>query len=450
MHPVLFRIPMPGWELPIVGQLDSIPVYSYGFMLGLSLVVGWYLTLGLARRDGLPQATMANNYVITALAAIVMSRLLYIVTNPDEFGSPADWFSFRAGGLVAYGGFLGGFLGSWIYLRIKRIPLLPWADVAVPSLASGLAITRVGCYLFGCDYGRPLGEGAPAWLQAMGSFPHWEEGTVPTGAGSPAWLEHVRTRGLDPDAATSLPVHPTQIYEALIGAVLLAALLFLRRHQRFRGQIFFVATFAYGVGRWGIEILRDDPERGAIALGMSHHLALALSLGLFAIGWAIGPSRLVEHPTARRASQVIAFVPAVVVLVALRPQSFAAVDVATASTSQLIALSSALAVCIAYAIYDRAARLHPEAAMELGLPAAYSSTEQAAGDDEADEADAADEADEADEAGGAADPGREPEPKAEMGDEDAPPDSAREEPAAEPKRAASAKTSKKRRKKRRA
>ena len=49
-----------------------------------------------------------------------------------------------------------------------KIRLLPWADVAVPSLASGLFITRIGCYLFGCDFGRRLSPCAPGWLQKMG------------------------------------------------------------------------------------------------------------------------------------------------------------------------------------------------------------------------------------------------------------------------------------------
>src|SRR4051794_23070420 len=41
------------------GLTKPVPIYSYGVMLGLSLVVGWYLTLGLAERDGLPKETMA-------------------------------------------------------------------------------------------------------------------------------------------------------------------------------------------------------------------------------------------------------------------------------------------------------------------------------------------------------------------------------------------------------
>ena len=92
-------------------ELGPIPIYSYGVMLGLSLVVGWYLTLGLAERDGLPKETMANYYVVTAIAAVVGSRVLYILTNLDEFDTFGSMFAMRRGGLVAYGGFLGGFVG---------------------------------------------------------------------------------------------------------------------------------------------------------------------------------------------------------------------------------------------------------------------------------------------------------------------------------------------------
>ncbi|MEO8876829.1 MAG: prolipoprotein diacylglyceryl transferase family protein, partial [Polyangiaceae bacterium] len=168
----------------------ALPIYSYGVMLGLSLVVGWYLTLGLAERDGLPKETMANCYVFTAVAAIIGSRVLYILTNLSEFDDPtthafdlASIFALRRGGLVAYGGFIGGLLGSWAFLSRHKIRLLPWADVAVPSLASGLFITRIGCYLFGCDFGRRLSPTAPGWLQKLGTFPHWTTGTLDGGEG---------------------------------------------------------------------------------------------------------------------------------------------------------------------------------------------------------------------------------------------------------------------------
>ena len=78
-------------------------------------------------------------------------------------------FSSTHRGLVAYGGFIGGLIGSWAFLAPKKIRLLAWADDAVPSLASGLLITRIGCYLFGCDFGKGLADSAPRWLEIAAS-----------------------------------------------------------------------------------------------------------------------------------------------------------------------------------------------------------------------------------------------------------------------------------------
>ena len=349
-------------------KIGSLPIYSYGVMLGLSLVVGWYLTLGLCERDGLPKETMANNYVVTAVAAVVGSRVLYILTNLNEFDSLGAMFAMRKGGLVAYGGFLGGLLGSWLFLRRHKIPLLPWADVAVPSLASGLMITRIGCYLFGCDFGQPLKETAPAVLKKLGSFPRWPEGTLDAGQGSPAWVQHVKERGLDHSATHSLPVHPTQIYESLVGLSLLVLLLWARRKQKFRGEIFFLFAFAYGVARYALELLRDDAERGSIPPALPEHVLLPLGLVLFAVAWAIGFSKRIENTTLQRATQVLAFVPAVALYLVMKPETFAASVNAQFSTSQFIAIVSGVAASAAFAVFYKAALAHPKQAMDLGLP----------------------------------------------------------------------------------
>lgn len=420
MHPILFRIPIPQSGLPllwallvaagiaavvaflqyrdqnkkgVIGALavaaalvvagivlngktlpiGPLPIYSYGVMLGLSLVVGWYLTLGLAERDGLPKEVMANNYVVTAVAAVVGSRILYILTNLDEFSDPISMLDVRKGGLVAYGGFLGGFVGSLVYLRTYRIALLPWADVAVPSLASGLMITRIGCYLFGCDFGQPLAKTAPGFLQKLGTFPRWDVGLIdPTAtggpSGSPAWLQHLKKHLISEDAASSLPVHPTQLYESLVGASLLALLLVSRRYQKFRGQIFLIFTFAYGVCRFMLEMLRADDERGWIPPSLPEHILLPLAFVLFAVGYVIGPSKMVENPTIRTVTRALAFVPAVIVFFALKPESFGTSVTVQLSTSQAVALSTGVAACMAFSVYHQAALAHPAAAMAIVLP----------------------------------------------------------------------------------
>ncbi len=260
MHPILFYIPTP-W--------GSLPIFSYGVMLGTSLIIAWYLVMWLGSKyEHLDREMMANCFIITAVAAIAGARILYIITNPDEFHSARDWFALRSGGLVAYGGFLGGFFGSVGFLRYKKVPLLPWADAVAPTLATGLLFTRIGCYLFGCDFGERLSPTAPAWLRGWGTFPHWNFTASPHMAcadaptGSPAFNHHVTAYGLAGDAHYSFPVHPTQLYESLAGFVLFLLTMYVWRIRKFRGQPLLALVFGYAVWRFLIEYLRDDPERG--------------------------------------------------------------------------------------------------------------------------------------------------------------------------------------------
>src|ERR1041384_5300551 len=89
----------------------------------------------------------------TAVWSIIGSRLLYVFTNLSGFNSLTQGVMVNRGGLVAYGGMIGGFLASVYCCRKRGIPLLQWADVAAPSVVLGTAITRIGCLLFGCDFG---------------------------------------------------------------------------------------------------------------------------------------------------------------------------------------------------------------------------------------------------------------------------------------------------------
>jgi phosphatidylglycerol:prolipoprotein diacylglycerol transferase len=353
-------------------EAPNLPIYAYGVMLGLSLVVGWYLTLPLAERDGLPKETMANCYVVTALAAVAGSRVLYAVTNPDEFKSVGDIFALRNGGLVAYGGFIGGLFGSWAFLAPKRIRLLAWADDAVPSLASGLLVTRIGCYLFGCDFGKRLPQGAPGWLKSLGTFPHWASGTLAAGDGSPAFVRHLEVyRGTPAESEllkmnTSFPVHPTQLYESLVGLSLLILLLWQRKHIRFRGQLFFLFVFAYGFLRFLLELWRDDTERGTYGPTFDAHLYIPFCLLVMALGFVFGISLGIPSVRVRTVARGLAFVPALAAYLLLRPESFAQTVPYQLSTSQLIGLLSGLTVSYFYVRFWEEARKTPRLSMSLG------------------------------------------------------------------------------------
>jgi len=276
MHPVLFSIPTP-W--------GAIPIYSYGVMLGSSLLFAWYFLMYMGKRvENINRELLASCFTWTAVGALVGARLLYVFTNLDSFHSVAQWFDLRSGGLVAYGGFLGGFATAWWFWRSKGISLLPFADLAVPTLGSGLMLTRVGCYLYGCDYGRPLGADAPDWLASAGTFPKWDSDAFPqfacdaTVAGSPAYHHHLNVYPDEMvDRMASLPVHPTQIYESAAGLLLFGFAVWLLLHRQFRGQVFLAVAGLYALWRFLIEYLRDDPERG-FAFGFSTSQLISLGV----------------------------------------------------------------------------------------------------------------------------------------------------------------------------
>lgn len=329
MHPVLVEIPFPRWnvaltpwllavsllsvgvcelarrsrsrELFLVGvagcltallaaalhrgermEIGPMPVYSFGALLSAAVLAGWTVTVRIARLDGLPQKATAAACLAATLGGFAGARLLYVATNSKDFHSVADVLAFQGGGLTFYGAVIAGALGSYWPLRRRTVSWLCFADAAAPGIALSSGIGRIGCYLAGCDYGTPLADGAPAWLKRLGTFPRWSDDVAGAAAGSPAWVDHVLYRGLSLGSKASLPVHPTELYEATAALALFAGLLTLRR-RRLRVHPFIVLVVGYAIVRFPLEIVRGDPERGVWGpLSASQWIAVA-SLGAAAL-----------------------------------------------------------------------------------------------------------------------------------------------------------------------
>lgn len=259
MHPILLHLPF------------GLVIYGYGGMLFLSVVVGRLLAVRLAERDGLDAGLIGRCCVWTLASALVGARLLAVVTNLDQFPHVADVFKWN-GGVVAYGGFLGGFVGSLVFCRMHGVPFLAWADCATPSVCLGLVLTRIGCFLGGCDFGQPW-DGP--WAVR---FP----------AGSPAFREQA-WQGLLPAGATeSLAVHPTQLYESLAGLALLALVMTVRGRRKVEGQAFAAVVAGYAVLRYGIEVIRADAYRGTVGpFSTSQAIAVATFLSAVALAFVL-------------------------------------------------------------------------------------------------------------------------------------------------------------------
>ncbi|MGH7281933.1 MAG: prolipoprotein diacylglyceryl transferase family protein, partial [Polyangiaceae bacterium] len=217
--------------------------------------------------------------------------------------------------------------------------------------------------------------------------------TLDGGEGSPAYVRHLEEyRGTALGAELvrnnhSFPVHPTQIYESLVGLTLLGLLLWQRKHLKFRGQVFFLFVFAYGFCRFLLEIIRDDPERGEYGPVMAEHILIPGALLLFSIAFVWGIALGITNARARSIARVVAFLPPILAYIMLRPASFGNSVVVQLSTSQLIGVLSALAVAYFYAKYWQEARRSPQLAMALYVEGDGALDDEKRADEEDEDAD---------------------------------------------------------------
>lgn len=252
MHPILMQLPL------------GVPVYAYGTMLVLAMAAGCTVAVVLGRRERLAPDFLILCLAWTLWSALAGARALALLIDPGQVTEPSDVLRLSRGGLVAYGGLLGGFAGSAAVCRARRIAFLRWADCASPGLCAGLAVTRIGCLLAGCDFGQPWNG---PWAV---TFP----------AGSPAFEQQLLDGVLPATATASLPVHPSQAYESLLGLVLVFVALVLRRRRGFPGRAFLFVVIGYGVARSLLEALRGDADRGSIGPATTSQIVGAATAAL--------------------------------------------------------------------------------------------------------------------------------------------------------------------------
>lgn len=237
MHPILFAIPE---SIPLLG---GVTVYTYGALVALGFFCGILWILHEARLAGVNRDRVADLSFYLIVAAIVGSRLLYIVVEARRYlENPLDILKIWEGGLVFYGGLLACIGVAWWYTRRQGWSLRGTADLFMPGVALGHSIGRLGCLMAGCCYGRPV-SGHPWWAII---FPHSESGLAPTG----------------------IPLFPTQLMESVGELLVFGLLVWVRRHKKFEGQVFLTYLVLYAVLRSILEIFRGDSIRGFVIPGI--------------------------------------------------------------------------------------------------------------------------------------------------------------------------------------
>jgi phosphatidylglycerol---prolipoprotein diacylglyceryl transferase len=271
---------------PIAFQLGSYTVHWYGIMMAVAFLAGLWTASRRGLRDGFSPETILDIGPWAIVGVILGARVVYVATYwntlmADPLFPKAPWtevFMVQRGGLVFYGGLIGGALATVIFARVKKVPLWKLADVLAPSIALGYVFGRIGCLLNGCCYGQVCS------LPWAIHFPNQ----------SYAW-EHQFALGLVGPHDPSAPVHPTQIYDSLLNLVLYLGLAWLYRRKKFNGQVFATYLLCYAVTRSIVEMFRGDYTPAHLHDGLTP--AHLISIGVFAAG--LGLFWLLPRPLAK-------------------------------------------------------------------------------------------------------------------------------------------------------
>ncbi len=145
---------------PVICHIGPFSIYSFGVMFLTALLVCSFLLSREAKAYGILAEDIYDFVFWVILSGIVGARLFFISLNFSFYvQNPMDMVMIQKGGLAWQGGLLGGFVAGIIYSRRLKKPVLFLMDLVAPYLALGQAIGRVGCFLNGCCYGRPVSWG---------------------------------------------------------------------------------------------------------------------------------------------------------------------------------------------------------------------------------------------------------------------------------------------------
>jgi phosphatidylglycerol---prolipoprotein diacylglyceryl transferase len=249
---------------PRLFHIGNFSMPTYGFLVALGVFVGLWVSVRYCQREGIDPEKAWNFGITTVLAGIIGSKVLYIFYE-GIYKTPREIFSLstlQAGGVFS-GGLIGAFIAAAWYIRRHRMPALPTCDAFATGLALGHSIGRLGCFAAGCCWGKPTQH-------------FW--GVTFT---NPLASQLVGT-------PLGVALQPTQLFESAVELANFFILAWMLKHKKFDGQVFAAYLILYGIARYLLEFLRDDPGRGEVFGGVmsgTQLIAICLVIGGGFIWW---------------------------------------------------------------------------------------------------------------------------------------------------------------------
>ncbi len=223
--------------------IGNFRIPAYGVMIVIGYLVGIYFASKAAQRKGIDPIYIQSLSVWVVIGLVIGARLWFVAEYWDYFSKNfIEIFKLWEGGMVFYGGFIGGLIFGLLYIKIKHLDIPEILDIMAPGVAIAISIGRIGCFLNGCCFGRVTNSfiGIRFPLRYL----------------PPAYWSHLK-RGLIPsNALYSLPVIPTQLISTIDLLAIFGILWSIRKRVPFKGFLFSLLIGLYGLHRFVIDYFR--------------------------------------------------------------------------------------------------------------------------------------------------------------------------------------------------
>jgi phosphatidylglycerol---prolipoprotein diacylglyceryl transferase len=246
---------------PVALDLGFFQVRWYSLSYLVMILLGyWYLTK-LIKRPGSPMSQQhADDLILyVTLGVILGGRFGYILFYDRSLLTLNDFYRVWEGGMSLHGGTIGVLFALWLFTRAHKLSYLRVCDYIACCVPFGTFLVRIANFVNGELWGK---ETDVSWAII---FPN----------GGPN------------------PRHPSQLYEAVLEGLLMAAILwplFWKSDARYKpGFLFGVAALIYGCARFSIEYLRQPDTQlqwlvDQTGFSMGQYLTMPLIiLGLFLV-----------------------------------------------------------------------------------------------------------------------------------------------------------------------
>ena len=240
--------------VPVI-HIGQLHIYSYSFMVLIGVILFTIITIILLEKCEKTQQKVTNRLLIISIFGFVSLVGFAFIAN-SIFHSIEE-------GKIVLGGitWLGGVLGSFplmVFLIHKFCPAvkgeaLKYFNLLIPGIVVAHGFGRIGCFLGGCCYGAVtdsiFGISFPDGSMAANQYPS--------------------------AAGGSLPVFPTQLFEAAFDFLLFIVMMIL--YKKAKKHFLEIYAFSYGTFRFLLEFIRGD-DRGATGMTLSPSQIMSLIL----------------------------------------------------------------------------------------------------------------------------------------------------------------------------